>query len=129
MDDKELTRGDELRKALLYERKNGYDRMEPGEREAMEAYCRGYKQFLDAGKTERECVARTVAENGFSVVYDTASGLFAQFEAQKFQGDAEAGEPDAQEGPRLCAGAVRREDFVCCRLRGTRSAGGGSLRA
>ena len=27
----------------------------------MEAYCTGYKQFLDAGKTERECVDRTIA--------------------------------------------------------------------
>ena len=27
----------------------------------MEAYCTGYKQFLDAGKTERECVDRAVA--------------------------------------------------------------------
>ena len=27
----------------------------------MEAYCTGYKQFLDGGKTERECVDRAVA--------------------------------------------------------------------
>ena len=27
----------------------------------MEAYCTGYKQFLDAGKTERECVDRAIA--------------------------------------------------------------------
>ena len=58
---KELTRGEELRKALNYDRKNGYDRLLPGEREAMEEYCAGYKQFLDAGKTERECVDRAVA--------------------------------------------------------------------
>jgi len=42
------------------------------------------KTFLSA------CIARTVAENGFSVVYDTAINLFAQFEAQKFQRDEEA---------------------------------------
>ena len=58
---KELPRGEELRKALNYDRKNGYDRLLPGEREAMEEYCAGYKQFLDAGKTERECVDRAVA--------------------------------------------------------------------
>ena len=58
---KELTRGEELRKALSYDRKNGYDRLLPGEREAMEEYCAGYKEFLDAGKTERECVDRAVA--------------------------------------------------------------------
>ena len=58
---KEETRGAQLRRALAYEKKNGYDRLQPGELEAMEAYCTGYKQFLDAGKTERECVDRTIA--------------------------------------------------------------------
>ena len=58
---KELTRGEQLRKALSSQKKNGYDRLLLGELEAMEAYCTGYKQFLDAGKTERECVDRTIA--------------------------------------------------------------------
>ena len=58
---KEQTRGEQLRKALLYDKKNGYDRLIPGELEAVDAYCTGYKQFLDAGKTERECVDRAVA--------------------------------------------------------------------
>ncbi len=58
---KELTRGEELRRALCYNKKNGYDRMNPQEMEPLEAYCTGYKQFLDAGKTERECVERAVA--------------------------------------------------------------------
>ena len=57
----ELSRGEQLRRALVYEKKNGYDRLLPGELEAMEAYCAGYKEFLDAGKTERECVDRSVA--------------------------------------------------------------------
>ena len=48
---KEQTRGEQLRKALLYDKKNGYDRLVPGDMEAMEAYCTGYKQFLDAGKS------------------------------------------------------------------------------
>jgi len=62
MDDmKELSRGEQLRKALTYQKKNGYDRLLPGELEAMDAYCTGYKEFLDAGKTERECVDRTIA--------------------------------------------------------------------
>ena len=61
MNNKDMTRGEELRKALSYDRKNGYDRLLPGEREAMEEYCAGYKEFLDAGKTERECVDRAVA--------------------------------------------------------------------
>ena len=61
MEEKELTVGQQLRKALTYQRKNGYDRLLPGELEAMEAYCEGYKKYLDAGKTERECVDRTIA--------------------------------------------------------------------
>lgn len=36
------------------------------------------KTFLSA------CIARTVSENGFSVVYDTAGKVFAQFETRKF---------------------------------------------
>jgi len=39
------------------------------------------KTFLSA------CIARTVADNGFSVVYDTASKLFSDFEADKFGAD------------------------------------------
>ena len=45
---------------VLCESKNGYDRMPESEREAMNAYCEGYKAFLDAGKTERECVIEGV---------------------------------------------------------------------
>ena len=45
---------------VLVEKKNGYDRMPAGEREAMNAYCQDYKAFLDAGKTERECVQEAV---------------------------------------------------------------------
>ena len=45
------------------------------------------KTFLSA------CIARTVSENGFSVVYDTAVNVFARFEEQKFARDREeAGE-------------------------------------
>lgn len=58
---KESSRGEQLRRALMVQKKNGYDRLTQGELEAMEAYCTGYKQFLDAGKTERECVDRTIA--------------------------------------------------------------------
>ncbi len=55
-----MTRGEELRKALLYERRNGYDIILPAEREGIETYCKGYMQFLDAGKTERECVEKAI---------------------------------------------------------------------
>ena len=39
------------------------------------------KTFLSA------CIARTVADNGYSVVYDTAGKLFSDFEAVKFGGN------------------------------------------
>ena len=45
------------RKALLANPKNGYDRVDAATREAIFAYAEGYKQFLDEGKTERECCA------------------------------------------------------------------------
>ena len=41
------------------------------------------KTFLSA------CIARSVSEQGRSVVYDTAGNIFAQFETRKFQRDAE----------------------------------------
>ena len=43
------------------------------------------KTFLSA------CIAKVVAENGFSVVYDTAVNVFAQFEEQKFGRDVQDG--------------------------------------
>lgn len=61
MEEKELTAGEQLRKALTYKKKNGYDRLQDGELELMNSYCEGYKEFLDAGKTERECVECTIA--------------------------------------------------------------------
>ena len=42
------------------------------------------KTFLSA------CIARTVSEQGYSVVYDTAGSIFARFEDQKFARDMEA---------------------------------------
>jgi len=61
MAEKELSRGKQLREALQYKRKNGYDCLREGDLERMEDYCEGYKKYLDAGKTERECVDYTVA--------------------------------------------------------------------
>jgi len=43
------------------------------------------KTFLSA------CIARSVSENGHSVVYDTAGNVFAQFEARKFMRDSADG--------------------------------------
>ena len=55
---------EELKKrkeALFSTKKNGYDRLDEAGVAAMEDYCRDYKDFLDAGKTERACAERAVA--------------------------------------------------------------------
>ncbi|QNL45309.1 aminopeptidase [Oscillibacter hominis] len=51
----------ERKEKLFTQKKNGYDRMDPAQQEAMERYCEDYKAFLDAGKTERECAAFAVS--------------------------------------------------------------------
>ena len=51
----------EKKKALFHMKVNGYDRLAEGETEEIRTYCEGYKTFLDAGKTERECVSYAVA--------------------------------------------------------------------
>ena len=58
----------ELREQLLYKPKHGYDRLTAEEVQEMEAYAKGYRAFLDNGKTERLCVDYTVKlaeEKGF----------------------------------------------------------------
>ncbi|NLU23253.1 MAG: ATP-binding protein [Clostridiales bacterium] len=48
------------------------------------------KTFLSA------CIARVVSEGGYSVVYDTASHIFSQFESAKFHRDGDYGsDPEA----------------------------------
>ncbi len=61
MDETAKTPGQLRRDALLYTPKNGYDRLSPQDEIAMHSYCEDYKRFLDAGKTERECVETAVA--------------------------------------------------------------------
>ena len=51
---------DELRKALMAAPKNGYAELSDEQRGEMEEYCKGYAEFLDACKTEREAVTWTV---------------------------------------------------------------------
>lgn len=55
------------------------------------------KTFLSA------CIARTVSENGYSVVYDTAGNIFAQFETQKFSRDGDETR-EARDGTRRYLG-------------------------
>lgn len=51
---------DELRQKLFYEQKNGYDLIDTAERLAVEDYCRGYMEFLDNARMEREAVRRAI---------------------------------------------------------------------
>ena len=60
MEEKQKTAGELRREALLYQPKNGYDRLTDQDEADMKAYCEDYKKFLDAGKTERECVDEAV---------------------------------------------------------------------
>ncbi len=46
----------ELKEKLVYNPGNGYDNLSAAEEKKMNAYCRDYMNFLDAGKTERLCV-------------------------------------------------------------------------
>lgn len=58
----------EWREKLFYEQKNGYDLIDAEEAKLAYAYCEGYKQFLNAARTEREAVKEAIAmaeEAGF----------------------------------------------------------------
>ena len=64
MSEKETGRRDDL----FYQQKNGYDCIDLDERLKLEAYCDGYKAYLDASRTEREAVReaiRQAEERGF----------------------------------------------------------------
>lgn len=60
---------DDMRKELFYEQKNGYDLIDAKERLELEDYCRGYMDFLNDSRTEREAVKNAIAmakEQGFT---------------------------------------------------------------
>ena len=51
--------GKDLEKALLWETPH-IAKEAPAQIEEAAAFCEGYKKFLDAGKTERECVNEAI---------------------------------------------------------------------
>ena len=60
---------DELKSKLFYEQKNGYDLIDTEERLAVEEYCRGYMNYLNRSRMEREAVVNAIdlaKENGFT---------------------------------------------------------------
>jgi len=70
---------DELRTKLFYEQKNGYDLIGTEERLAVEDYCKGYMEYLDNSRMEREAVVNAIAlaeEQGF-VAYKPGMALKA----------------------------------------------------
>lgn len=52
----EKTPGQQLREALLTQKKNGWDLVDETTERAIFDYCEDYKTFLNRGKTERTCV-------------------------------------------------------------------------
>ena len=58
----EETKYEALRKTLLADPKNGYDRISEADRAAMEPYIRDYMDFISTCKIEREAVDWTIAE-------------------------------------------------------------------
>ena len=59
---------DELRNNLFYEQKNGYDLIGTEERLAVEDYCKGYMDYLNRSRMEREAVVNAIElaeKNGF----------------------------------------------------------------
>ena len=51
---------DEVKKELLYQQKNGYDLIDTAERLACEEYCRGYMDYLNRARIEREAVTEAI---------------------------------------------------------------------
>ena len=65
----------ELYKSLSYERKNVYENITEDEKQEMNALADEYRAFLDAGKTERECVEvalKMATEHGYKNLDETS---------------------------------------------------------
>ena len=45
---------------MLYKRATGWKEVTPTDKEAIFAFCEGYKHYLDTGKTERRCVTEAI---------------------------------------------------------------------
>ena len=67
----------DLKKKLFSRKKNGWDRISAAESRKIDAYCKRYMAFLDAGKTERLCAAEAIrlAEKEGYVPYERGMAL------------------------------------------------------
>lgn len=105
--------GEELQKKLLYTKKNGYYDIKDAEKKAIFDFCEGYKDFLNEGKTERECVHYAINEaekNGF-VLLKSKSNLKKGDKVYVVNRDksillALIGEKPMQEGTRVVAAHI-----------------------
>ncbi len=64
----EKTKGQQLKEELFYKKRSAYEAMSAEEIDKAYEYAKGYVNFIDEGKTERECVKKAIelAEaNGF----------------------------------------------------------------
>ncbi|GHU36682.1 putative M18 family aminopeptidase 1 [Spirochaetia bacterium] len=67
-EEEKRTEGQELSKKLVFEIKNVWETIEPAELPEVEHFAESYKEFLNRGKTERECTAycmNVLKEKGF----------------------------------------------------------------
>ena len=67
-ENKEKTLGQQLKDELFFKTKNTYNELTEEDIAAAYDYAEGYKKYLDAGKTERECVTTSIKmleEDGF----------------------------------------------------------------
>lgn len=60
-ENKEKTAGELLREKLTMKSKNGFAALTDDNLAVIDAYCEGYKSYLDAAKTEREAVTAAIA--------------------------------------------------------------------
>ena len=72
----------EERDMLLYKPQNAHNALSAAEEAEMNAYCEDYKRFLDASKTERECVfsAIELAEKRGFVEYKRGMAIQRQLQ-------------------------------------------------
>ncbi|MDR1107298.1 MAG: aminopeptidase [Treponema sp.] len=71
------TRGQELSEKLFFNPKNCWEGVDEKTEADIEEFSLGYRRFLDAGKTERECVIfaeELLRKNGFTAVEDAGKG-------------------------------------------------------
>ena len=66
-----MSKSDDLTKKLSYSRSNFWKQASKAEQEKALVFCEGYKNFLDAAKTERECIDfydKKLGNEGFSEI-------------------------------------------------------------